>query len=105
MEKGSKELEDYLALERKKVRPRLNPTAQPARSSPSRARAAAHGQTGQVFPQRPRGVAAAVWAQGSPGSLATIHQHQHLNLHLNLHVTRSRGCRSKAATLTLALHS
>ena len=43
MEKGSKELEDTLAVERKKVRPRPPLPSQHAAHRPRRARAAAQG--------------------------------------------------------------
>ena len=92
--------------------------AQPARSSPLRARAAAQGQTGQALPHgRPRHLAAAVWAQGSPG--APWHAPPALHVHgtctcsapastapaPRMHVARSHSCRTSAAALPLALHS
>ena len=111
MEKGSKELEDTLAVERKKVRPRPPLPSQPAAHRPRRARAAAQGQTGQTCPHvLPRHLAAVFWAQGGPGapwrgprSKAPARE-QHLHVHctytaraLRMHVARSRGHRTASS--------
>ena len=80
MEKGSKELEDTLAVERKKVRPRPPLPSQHAAHRPRRARAAAQGQTGQTRPHvLPRHLAAVFWAQGGPGAPWRGPREEHLH--------------------------
>ena len=97
MEKGNKELEDTLAIERKKVRPRPPLPSQPAAHRPRRARAAAQGQTGQTLPHvLPRHLAAVFWAQGGPGALWRGPRSQHLH--------GSSTCTFTAPAPTLHLH-